>query len=108
MNQHHYSITRRAFTLVEFLVVMSIIALLIALILPALKNARDTAHIAMCASRQHQLLIGLFAWAADHDGALPPGSGYSSQTTVPQRGLRGSGDFFDELLANGVTDPQVW
>ncbi|MEM9418996.1 MAG: prepilin-type N-terminal cleavage/methylation domain-containing protein [Planctomycetota bacterium] len=62
------------FTLIELLVVISIIALLIGLLLPALASARTAALTTKCLSNQRQVGIGLFAYAADHDGAIPRGS----------------------------------
>ena len=75
--------THRAFMLIELLVVISIIALLITLLLPAIEGARDAAQVAGCANNQHQLLIGLHTWAADNDGKLPPGSGYGPPPPPP-------------------------
>ena len=47
--------TRCAFTLVELLVVVAVIAILISMLLPVLKNARETARTAVCASNLHQV-----------------------------------------------------
>ncbi|MFW6060248.1 MAG: type II secretion system protein [Phycisphaeraceae bacterium] len=63
--------TRRAFTLVELLIVLGLIALLVGLLLPALASARDTAHIAQCASRLHQLSLATAAYLNDYDATYP-------------------------------------
>ena len=55
-----------AFTLVELLVVISIVALLIALLLPAIKQARETARVATCLSNQHQISLALHTYAAEN------------------------------------------
>ena len=60
-----------AFTLLELLVVISIIALLVALLLPALSAARDAAALIQCASNQRQLHIAAATYATDHDDSLP-------------------------------------
>lgn len=62
---------QRAFTLVELLVVISIIGLLIALLLPTLQAAREAARQTQCSSNQRQIAIASYAHVADHDGLLP-------------------------------------
>jgi len=49
---------RRAFTIVELLIVMTIIAILVAMLLPSLRRARALARRVQCASNQHSIGIG--------------------------------------------------
>ncbi len=64
---------RRAFTLIELLVVIAIIAILAALLLPALASARDQGRKAACLSNLRQMGIGLINYATDNDGRIPFG-----------------------------------
>lgn len=63
---------RHGFTLVELLVVVSIIALLIAMLLPALNKARATAQSVVCLSSLRQMVVGEMMYAQDHQGRLTP------------------------------------
>jgi len=57
---------RRAFTLVELLVVIGIVAILMAILLPALGRAREAAKRAACASNMHQLGVVITNYAAKY------------------------------------------
>ncbi len=63
--------THAAFTLVELLVVIAIIALLAALLLPALKNAREKAKRTVCASNLKQWALAASSYANENDDYLP-------------------------------------
>ncbi len=58
-------LARQAFTLIELLVVIAIIALLIGILLPALKQAREVAWGIVCSSAQRQYGIGVNSYAND-------------------------------------------
>jgi prepilin-type N-terminal cleavage/methylation domain-containing protein/prepilin-type processing-associated H-X9-DG protein len=64
-------VQKRGFTLMELLVVMSIISILVALIIPALTSARQTAAVSSCVSNLRQIYLGLSMHADDNSERYP-------------------------------------
>jgi prepilin-type processing-associated H-X9-DG protein/prepilin-type N-terminal cleavage/methylation domain-containing protein len=62
-----------AFTLVELLVVISIIALLLGILLPSLSTARQQAKGVVCLSKLKQMALAANAYTADYKGHFPIG-----------------------------------
>lgn len=79
-----------AFTIVELLVVISIIALLITLLLPALRSAQDAARAIQCASNQRQIAMAQHVYADDWEGRFTRYyTGNQGETTFWHIRLRG-------------------
>ena len=64
---------RHAFTLVELLVVIAIIALLMSILVPALRLARDQAYRAVCSNNIRDIVLGFMLYGDDYDNRLPSG-----------------------------------
>ncbi len=62
---------RKSFTLIELLVVVAIIAVLVAVLLPAMAGAREQARTIVCQSNLRQLGTLTVMYAEDNKGALP-------------------------------------
>ncbi|MCF7853321.1 MAG: type II secretion system GspH family protein [Candidatus Pacebacteria bacterium] len=85
----------RKFTLIELLVVIAIIAVLASLLLPALKNARETARAIACMSQERQIGQCMVLYGSDNDGFFPPL-------------MRGSPKWHTVLVADGYLSDANW
>lgn len=69
------TIARPAFTLVELLVVIGIIALLISILLPSLNRARESAKQVQCMSNLRQMSMAIIAYTNENQQLMPGASG---------------------------------
>jgi prepilin-type N-terminal cleavage/methylation domain-containing protein len=86
-----------SFTLIELLVVIAMIAILAALLLPALRPAKEKVKITQCLSNLRQIGVGVKMYADDHQGTLPP----RDSTQMGKPGL-----YENYALGLGGNDPQ--
>lgn len=93
---HAHRLYRQAFTLVELLVVIGIIALLVAMLLPALNKAREASKAANCLSNLRQINTAFILFAHENKGFLP------------QIGSAGTGSETHTINGTNYTVPVRW
>lgn len=89
---------RSAFTLLELLVVIAVIAVLVGLLLPALGSARKRGQAAVCLANLRTLAQGVTMYAGDHRDALPVSSHTTGNAFSP-------GNWIVTLVRYGVPEP---
>lgn len=96
------------FTLIELLVVIAIIALLLSILSPGLKKAKDTANRVMCGTRLKQIGVAMKMYSDAFDGSLPDdrniaGTGRSRHGFIAYRANPNDGGVF--VYPNGKLKP---
>jgi prepilin-type N-terminal cleavage/methylation domain-containing protein len=115
------AVSKRAFTLVELLVVIGIISVLVSILLPAMQQAREKALRVSCASNLRQTYFVVMMYANDNHGWLPfPASGtiphdvcFASDLTTynvnnPASPLRFKENFYTGLYPRYATTCKLW
>lgn len=74
---------QKAFTLIEVLVVVGIIALLVGILMPSLSAAKRQARLTSCAARLHQVGLGMMAYMQDSRDRMPHVSYMPSVSPAP-------------------------
>ena len=92
------------FTLIELLAVIAIILLIVSLLAPALKGARERAMEVQCKVHLRQIGTAMFTFAQEHQGILPAGSvAYNDGDEPWQKCWMGK-----EVLPPGIATSSVW
>src|SRR5436190_4890447 len=94
---------KSAFTLVELLVVIGIIAVLIAILLPALSKARSSSAEVVCQSNLRQFALGISMYADSNKGIMPY-KGPDGSKADPDLNAFGSA----QSGVIGVDDSPIW
>jgi prepilin-type N-terminal cleavage/methylation domain-containing protein len=102
MEKRQMNLARKGFSLVELLVVISIIALLAAILLPTLSQARDRAYTIVCLNNMRQVAIGFTVYSGDYDGWYPVRVSLDSHTNNSNETIVNNAFIKNRLSATAV------
>ncbi len=108
MHRQKTLVRRVGFTLVELLVVISIIALLMAILLPALARAREQAKRIVCLSNLKQLTLAWMTYASANNDKLVNAAPFSPGGTPPTTTCPPSNDGLDDTVVAILTPTSNW
>ena len=100
---------RKGFTLIELLVVIAVISILMALLLPALKSAKESAHRTTCANNLKQLGLAYNYYDTDYN-RLPALLSEACPSDTSGCSYGGSGNVSGQVLKTGPASgsSRVW
>jgi prepilin-type N-terminal cleavage/methylation domain-containing protein/prepilin-type processing-associated H-X9-DG protein len=96
-------IYRPAFTLIELLVVIAIIAILAAMLLPALASAKQKAFRIQCTSQMKQIGLGFNLFIGEHDDRFPP----AAYSTGPYQYQLTWDDYLNRFIGGSDSDADL-
>jgi prepilin-type N-terminal cleavage/methylation domain-containing protein len=103
----HRDPSKRGFTLIELLVVIAIIALLIAILLPGLGEARRAARVIICTANLQQFGVATQSYAADYQDRIWAFSWYGMQAGSKGRQLHNRTENMDLVNHGANTENEV-
>ena len=91
----------KGFSLMELLVALAIIAILAAILIPAMSGVREQSDATKCASNLRGIGVGLSLYAIENDGKLPPLNSNNNHSWL-------MATWFPALLKEQLPDYRIW